>query len=264
MNEEFLAQFRNHIIFPTWWQRINPLSKFVFCLCVGIGAMINSVWWYAATVFTFCFVTLISIHKLRNVIVPLIVLMGIPGIITTIVRVVSHLGDVGPVAFMLFGTPIPVTALQSAAAYFYMMGTFLIIMLTYFVGMEMRDICYCLENQLHVTSTFTFMTLSAMSSITSVIATLNTVTESQASRGIETQGKWTVRLKAIMPTLFPVIISSLTNVENKTLAMDARAFAVKGKHTSLRRIKPPVASDHIWSILGVAILIAIIVLKIMG
>ena len=49
----------------------------------------------------------------------------------------------------------------------------------------------------------------------------------------------------MLPVLFPVIISSMTGIEDKTLAMNARAFAAKGKHTSLRKVAPATAIEKV-------------------
>ena len=68
------------------------------------------------------------------------------------------------------------------------------------------------------------LVLSTFSGITSIKDKLNNVRESQRARGIETEGSFIVKVKSILPVLFPVIISSMTGIEDKTLAMDARAF----------------------------------------
>lgn len=64
-----------------------------------------------------------------------------------------------------------------------------------------------------------------------------------------------MKMKSILPVLFPVIISSMTGIEDKTLAMDARAFAANGKHTALRRITPAKFVEKLVAVLAVVICI---------
>jgi energy-coupling factor transporter transmembrane protein EcfT len=104
-----------------------------------------------------------------------------------------------------------------------------------------------------MSSTVTFMVLSTFSSITSIKEKLNRVRESQRARGIETEGNLFVKVKSILPVLFPVIISSMTGIEDKTLAMDARAFAADGAHTSLRKIQPVKWSEKTVAVVAVVI-----------
>lgn len=101
----------------------------------------------------------------------------------------------------------------------------------------------------------TFMVLSTFSGITSIKDKLNNVRESQRARGIETEGSFIVKVKSILPVLFPVIISSMTGIEDKTLAMDARAFAANGKHTALRRIAPAKLIEKLIAVLAIVICI---------
>ena len=65
-----------------------------------------------------------------------------------------------------------------------------------------------------------------------------------------------MKVKSILPVLFPVIISSMTGVEDKTLAMDARAFAANGKHTALRKVAPAKPIEKIVAVLALVLCIA--------
>lgn len=47
----------------------------------------------------------------------------------------------------------------------------------------------------------------------------------------------------------------MTGIEDKTLAMDARAFAANGKHTALRRITPAKFVEKLVAVLAVVICI---------
>jgi energy-coupling factor transport system permease protein len=63
-----------------------------------------------------------------------------------------------------------------------------------------------------------------------------TILEAQQARGLETGGRFTQRLRAILPLVVPLILSSLVDVEERALAIEARAFNRPGVKTSLVEI----------------------------
>ena len=164
-----------------------------------------------------------------------------------LIRLFIHLGDEGPVAFYIFGAAVPVSAVIGCLDLVFMIEGFLGIFLTFFLTTEMKDLCGSLE-RVGMSPTASFMVLSTFSSIASIKNKLETVRESQRARGIETEGGFVTKAKSVLPVLFPVIISSMTGIEDKTLAMNARAFAAKGEHSSLRLSAPPGGSEIALSV----------------
>jgi len=67
---------------------------------------------------------------------------------------------------------------------------------------------------------------------------METIMESQKARGIETEGGIVIRVKAFFPILGPLILGAISGTEEKSIAMDARAFSAKCQHTFLRELKP--------------------------
>jgi energy-coupling factor transport system permease protein len=67
-------------------------------------------------------------------------------------------------------------------------------------------------------------------------ARATTILEAQQARGLETGGKFSRRVRAIVPLVVPLILSSLVDVEERALAIEARAFNRPGKKTSLVEI----------------------------
>jgi len=58
--------------------------------------------------------------------------------------------------------------------------------------------------------------------------------EAQRSRGLNTEGGFVARARGVLPVAGPLVLSALTEVENRALALEARAFAAPGKRTVLR------------------------------
>lgn len=63
------------------------------------------------------------------------------------------------------------------------------------------------------------------------------IMQAQRARGIETEGNLFVRLKAFLPTLSPLIISSITDIGDKAATLEARAFSATCKNTFYRQLK---------------------------
>lgn len=95
-----------------------------------------------------------------------------------------------------------------------------------------EDLAYALEKKglSHVTS---FVILSSFQTISDLGVNARIIMDSQRARGIETEGNLLKRVKAYIPVMGPLILNSISGVEEKSIAMDARAFSAPGKHTSL-------------------------------
>ena len=61
------------------------------------------------------------------------------------------------------------------------------------------------------------------------------VQDAQRSRGIQVDGSRWIRLRALLPTVSPLVLSSLASVEERAIAMEVRGFGVS-KDTQL--LKP--------------------------
>ena len=55
------------------------------------------------------------------------------------------------------------------------------------------------------------------------------ISESQRARGLDTEGSFLTRVRGLLPIVGPVIIGSLTEVEERSLALESRAFSRPGR-----------------------------------
>ena len=65
----------------------------------------------------------------------------------------------------------------------------------------------------------------------------NTIVDAQRARGLETEGGLLRRLRAILPLVVPLILSSLVDVEERALAVEARGFSSPVKKISLVEVR---------------------------
>lgn len=74
---------------------------------------------------------------------------------------------------------------------------------------------------------------SVLQIIPEMTSTMETITDAQRSRGMETEGKLSVRIKAFLPLIGPVVMNSLINTRERSMALEVRAFSSKNKKTFL-------------------------------
>jgi energy-coupling factor transport system permease protein len=74
---------------------------------------------------------------------------------------------------------------------------------------------------------------SVLQIIPQMTSTMETITDAQRSRGMETEGSLMVRLKAFLPLIGPVVMNSLVSTRERSLALEVRAFSSRAKKTFL-------------------------------
>jgi energy-coupling factor transport system permease protein len=62
------------------------------------------------------------------------------------------------------------------------------------------------------------------------------ITEAQRARGLDTEGRAWKRARGLVPLVGPVISGALAEVEERTLALEVRAFSAPGRRTPLHAL----------------------------
>lgn len=78
-----------------------------------------------------------------------------------------------------------------------------------------------------------YIITSVFQIVPQMTGTMNTITDAQRSRGLETEGSLLTRAKAFLPLISPVVMSSLINTRERAVALEVRGFAAKQKKTYL-------------------------------
>jgi len=60
-----------------------------------------------------------------------------------------------------------------------------------------------------------------------------TILDAQRSRGLETEGHLRQRFRALLPLIKPLVLGSIVDIEERAIALEARAFSRRGPKTSL-------------------------------
>lgn len=96
---------------------------------------------------------------------------------------------------------------------------------------------------------------SVLQILPEMTATMGTITDAQRSRGLETEGKLTTRIRAFFPLIGPVVMNSLIATRERAMALEVRAFNSKNKKTFLNEeFKSPFSRVFQWSLILLTIL----------
>ena len=108
---------------------------------------------------------------------------------------------------------------------------------------------------------FGYIVTSVFQILPQMMNTKDTILDAQKSRGMETEGKLSVRVKAFFPLISPVVTSSLINTRERAVALEVRGFGRKNKKTFLYD-HPKTVVDRSVSVILVCLIVATIVSRI--
>lgn len=78
-----------------------------------------------------------------------------------------------------------------------------------------------------------YVLTSVLQIIPQMTGTMETITDAQRSRGMETEGSLMTRIKAFLPLIGPVVMNSLVSTRERSLALEVRAFSSHSAKTFL-------------------------------
>lgn len=122
---------------------------------------------------------------------------------------------------------------------------------------EVRDFVKALED-IGLPPMGAYVVLSTLQIIPEMKRQANTIMEAQKTRGVETEGSLLVRAKAFIPTLTPLILSSIAGTEERAITLESRAFSAPVKKTSLHKLTKSTI-DRLLPFVYIVIFVAVIV-----
>ena len=108
-----------------------------------------------------------------------------------------------------------------------------------------------------------FIIGSAIETVPRTIARAEEIVDAQRARGLDTEGRWWRRVQGILPVAAPIVFGALTEVEERTMALEARAFSTPGRRTVLR-ILPDSGRQRAARLILLASVPIVVVLRISG
>jgi len=81
-----------------------------------------------------------------------------------------------------------------------------------------------------------FVIGSAIRTIPRMIERAGEIVDAQRARGLDTEGSPLRRVRGVVPLAGPMVLSALFEVEERTMALEARAFSAPGHRRTLRPV----------------------------
>jgi energy-coupling factor transport system permease protein len=84
-----------------------------------------------------------------------------------------------------------------------------------------------------VPRSITYILLTTIQIVPRFQAKASTILDAQRSRGLETEGGFGQRVRALLPLIQPLLLGSIVDIEERAIALEVRAFGREGERTSL-------------------------------
>lgn len=234
---------------------LYPTSKMIAVLCLTMIALLWKDW-----VFGYCVIFPISVilsimcgifkSYMKKLLACLILFVGF------ILVFKLFLMPEGELIWELSFIKIYDASLAAALKLTSSITAFCCLLLLFFDTTSMEDFMLSLQ-KLGLSSVGMYVFLSTIQMIPDMTKKSKIIMQAQRARGIETEGNVIIRTKAFFPTLGPLIISSISDLEDRATTLESRAFSAECPKTSLRIIKRRGIDNIIASIsiVGLAVFI---------
>lgn len=106
----------------------------------------------------------------------------------------------------------------------------------FFTVTKEKDFVLALEKK-GMSAKASYVVLSTLQMVPVLKKKSQTIMNAQKARGVETEGNILVRAKVFIPTIIPLVLSSIAGTEERALTLEARGFSSNKKHTYLYDIE---------------------------
>ena len=239
----------------TWLCRVHPFTKLMYIAAVIlIPLFLHTLWAYAVAIVLDVAILLSgkSLNRARALIIFSFTIIATIFLIKGLFDGdnITPLFSLGSIVFYKEGL---LKALRTGCVIINMLLSFSILVLT----TKPEDIADEMERH-GFSPRLSYVISSVFSIIPQMMGTMDTITDAQRSRGMETEGKLSVRMKAFIPLITPVVTSSLINTRERAIALEVRGFGAKGKRSYLRTWKKHKGDKAITILLIIATFLAFI------
>jgi energy-coupling factor transport system permease protein len=134
----------------------------------------------------------------------------------------------GPLSLKLEGLAF---AVASTARILLIVSGFMILALSTRPDMLMTAL-----SQRGVPSSLSYLIVTTLQIVPHFQARARAILDAQRSRALETEGGLRRRAQALLPLIVPLVLSSILDIEERAIALEARAFGRRGPKTSLLQL----------------------------
>ncbi len=215
---------------PSPYHRLNPLTKAVLATVGSVGAFAAG--GYVGPIGIVIVMLLLALRAgVLGRLVRVSALLTLPiAISVVLVSVFTRAGTtvlftIGPFDATLEGVDFAAQTLVRLFAISLSIGLFVL-------TTHPRAFVLDLERR-GVSPRVAFVAVATIEAVPALVERASVIGESQRARGLDTEGSLRARLRGILPLVGPVIIGALTDVEERSLALESRAFSRPGRRSLL-------------------------------
>lgn len=237
---------------PTLIHRhFDPFTKLIYLLCSMVTAFFAPNTWFALAVLAVNVVLLIIAKELsralKTILGSLVVIASV-FVIQGLFNPSNHtlLFAIGPVHVyqegLLFAVTLTFRVVNIIAA-----SCILVLTTSPVAVMEA-----CVRRGL--SPKLGYVVTSILQMVPAMLASAATIREAQQSRGMPLQGNLWTRMKAFIPLIGPIVLSSFMTIQDRAMALEVRGFSVRAKKTFYNEEYVP--RSAVWIRFGLILLTA--------
>jgi len=220
---------------PSPLQRLNPLTKMAVAFAFIIIAFSAHWYWAPLIIFIVGIIPIAMVGKLGREFFRTSLRLFLPLFaFLFVMQSLFHPGGT-TVLFHLWFLTVKLEGVQfaflTATRILVMVSSFLLVLLSTHPSTLMSDL-----TQRGFPAMLSYIVTSTLQIIPHMRNKAGTIIDAQHSRGMNTEGSLGQRVKALLPLVGPLVFGSLVDVEERAVALEARAFNAPRKKTSLREI----------------------------
>jgi len=218
--------------------KINPFTKLTLVFTLIILAFLVPYFWLPSIIFFLVIIPLSFTGKVQTEFINAVGRLLLPVIGFIFVMQALFYPTEGRLLFQIWFIDITVEsvkyAFSTSTRILVMVSSFILLLLTTHPSQLMSDL-----TRRGMPGTLSYVITSTLQIIPQMRIKANTIIDAQRSRGMETSGNIFKRAGAVLPLVGPLVFGSIVDVEERAIAIEARAFTSPLKKTSLREINDP-------------------------
>lgn len=233
---------------------LYPMTKFYIAIAFAIVAVILP----GIVPKAVCFVVLnilaavsgvykIFLKRVKNSV-------GVLFIILVIIQTFFTVGDTILFSFWIFSAKLE--GLLFALKLGFVLANVGGCLIWFFAVTTEKDFVLALEKK-GLSSKASYVVLSTLQMVPVLKKRSETIMNAQRARGVETEGNLLVRAKVFVPTIVPLVLSSIQGTEERALTLEARGFSVETKSTHLYDIEPKPVDKTVTVITAILFLVIV-------
>jgi energy-coupling factor transport system permease protein len=234
--------------------RLNPLTKIVLMFTLIVLVFFSPWYWTALVVVVFVILPLSMLGKVQREYLAAAGRLVLPAVGFIFVMQSLFLPGGQTVLFRFWFLTLTAENLQqaflTAVRILGMVSSFILLLLTTHPSELMSDL-----TRRKLPGPFAYVIISTLQMIPQMQAKAQTIIAAQRARGLDTEGSIRKRISALVPLVGPLVFGSLVEVEERAIAIEARAFTAAVPKTSLVEV-PDTRLDRglRWGLLAMILL----------